>query len=66
MAIVTKAKKLAKNAVRPSRAVVKGLSPRRTPPPAAGTVGDLLKMGADFGKGADWDVIKNAHAARNL
>jgi len=45
---------------------IKGLSPRRTPPVAVGTVADVLKMGASFGKGADWDVIEKAHAARDL
>ncbi len=44
---------------------IKGLSPRRTPPAAVGTVADVLKMGADFGKGADWAVIEAAHAARD-
>lgn len=45
---------------------IKGLSPRRTPPAAVGTVADVLKMGANFGKGANWDVIETAHAARDL
>ena len=45
---------------------IPGLSPRRAPPPVAGTVGDVLKMGDAFGKEANWDVIEAAYAAREL
>jgi len=57
------ARKVARRSTAPG---IPGLSPVRTPPPAVGTVGDVLGMGADFGKGADWDVIATAHAARDL
>lgn len=69
MATLTKTKKpAAKKPARNSsmRRGIAGLSPRRTPPPASGTVGDVLAMGAAFGKGADWDLIEAAHAARDL
>jgi hypothetical protein len=68
MKALTKPKKSAASAS-PRRVSVggriKGLSPRRTPPVTVGTVGDVLKMGESFGKGADWDVIEAAHAARD-
>ncbi len=51
---------------RPASPGIPGLSPVRMPPAPVGTVGDVLKMGSDFGKGADWDVIATAHAARDL
>jgi hypothetical protein len=45
---------------------IKGLSPRRLPPTAVGTVADVIKLGTKFAKDADWDVIEAAHAARDL
>ncbi len=68
MKTLTKPKKPAAS-VTPRRASastrIKGLSPRRTPPAPVGTIADVLNMGAGFGKGADWDVIETAHAARD-
>ncbi len=69
MPAITKVKKAA---ARPARSTVKkavsaripGLLPVRTPPPAKCTAADLLKM-KDFGKGADWDVIRLAYESRS-
>lgn len=58
------ARRRAGSAKKPA-AVIPGLSPRRSPPPPVGTVADVRKM-KDFGKGADWDLIEAAHAARDL
>lgn len=69
MKTLTKPKKPAASTVSRRTATsrpIKGLSPKRTPPAAVGTVADVLKMGTNFGKGADWDVIETAHAARDL
>lgn len=68
MSTLTKAKKSAVKRPPAKPAALRriaGLSPRRTPPAAVGTVGDILKMGADFGKGADWNVIETAHESRD-
>jgi hypothetical protein len=35
-------------------------------PKKCSTVGDLRALGEDFGKGADWDLIKRAYEARNV
>lgn len=64
--------KLKKAAARPVRSTVKkavparipGLLPVRIPPPAKFTAADLLKVN-DFGKGADWDLIRLAYESRS-
>ena len=67
MKTIAKAKKPAakRPLAKPAGHRIAGLSPRRTPPPAVGTVADVLKMGDEFGKGANWDVIATAHESRD-